>query len=155
MKSLPETGRIVRMLAFAGALLLCRAGYGQAPMLEVKNLRFPMEHYEDGSLKTELTAETAKQTEDGGIINATGVRVEFFAPDGRLEAVAEADTCLYDRVSGTATSDGPVHVNRGAFDVTGRGFEWSMEKSLFRILNDVRVVVPGDMRPLDLLKEGT
>ena len=125
-------------------------GVSAAGVGGIKNLRWPVEYYPDGKLKTQLIAGLAKIPAQGDI-EATEVRLECYAEDGSLDTVVTAESCSFNRTNSTAHSDGAVFVERKDSTLKGKGFEWNGQDQLVKILKDVEVVLKGD---LNLKEEG-
>ena len=105
----------------------------------IKNLRIPLEHYEDGKVRTQITAGLASMQE-GGSVDAQKVRIEMFDRDGAVEGLVEAEACYVDREKQMVTSTNLVRVTRKGMSVTGQGFEWQAAEQSFKILAQARVV---------------
>jgi len=107
--------------------------------LPITELRLRLESYENGDVKTELSAEFA-EVPDEGAIEAQQVRAQMYDTNGHVTAALEAEACIYDREQKRAFSDSRVKLEQDQVTITGRGFEWRMEDQTVRILHDVRVV---------------
>ena len=105
----------------------------------IKNLRIPLEHYEDGKVRTQITAGTAAMQE-GGSVDAQNVRIEIFGRDGVVEGLVEAGDCFVDREKQMVTSTNTVRVTQKGVSITGVGFEWQAADQSFKILTHARVV---------------
>jgi hypothetical protein len=108
--------------------------------MPIEGLRIPVERYDTGAVKTELTALRARVPEEGDIV-AAGVRVCLYDESGGIQSVIEAEDCRYDRSSGAAFSDSRVRIERDKVTVTGVGFKWSASDETVKILGDVKVVL--------------
>jgi hypothetical protein len=111
----------------------------------VSNVTLPLERYEDGKIKTKLIAGTAKPPIQGDW-EAWDVRIEFYTPEGVVEAFMTADDCRYNREAGIAKSESKVRVERSDIIITGKGFEWSAKDQVVKILSDVKVTLIGDLK---------
>lgn len=133
-------------MALLAALVLVASGVRPADAQEapIKNLRIPLEHYEDGRVKTQITASTARIAANGNI-NAEGVKVELYGPDGQVSGVVDADACFVDRTTGKVTSAAPVRFTQKGVSIAGLGFEWNTESRTVTILEQARVVFDRDM----------
>lgn len=117
--------------------------------MPIKGLRVPLEYYTNGNVKCHILAAAARMP-DGGDVRASDVRVEFFRPDGSVEAFMAAEDCVYAKEKKLVTSSSKVRVERGNLLITGKGFEWSADAQRVRILADVRVEFSRDALDGDL-----
>jgi len=138
-----EQGSLV-LSCLAATLLTVQAGRAQDSAVPVERLRLPIEHYEDGTVKTQLKAEHALVPQAGAIV-ASNVVVELFRPDASTDAVIHAEDCRYDREEGKVESDSKIRVERNGIVITGRGFEWYGDKERVKILSMARVVFQRDL----------
>jgi hypothetical protein len=115
---------------------------------DIKDIRVPLDRYENGKLKSQLVAASADMPldGDGGVILAKGVKVEFFNPDGTVDIVITAEDCAYDRQARSAQSKTHVRVVRKDIEITGTGFEWKDEDQVVRVLSDAKVVFDRQFR---------
>lgn len=136
--------------AKAGCALLACAGIvarAQDGALPIENLRLPLEHYPSGIVKREILAGVARVPPKGAI-QAEKVRVVSYDEAGRVDMEILADTCVYDRDKGTASSDAPVRVSGQGFVIMGQGFQWEAETQVVKILNRARVEFSRDIKEL-------
>lgn len=110
----------------------------------IKNLRVPLDFYDNGQVKTQVTAGTANLGNGGSMIEAKDVRIEMFAPDGTVVSRAEAAGCTIDRDKGVATSSTSIRVERQGMTLRGVGFEWHANDQSFKILSQAQVVLARD-----------
>jgi len=108
--------------------------------MPIKDLSLPLEHFENGSIKTQLKADFAR-VPPNGIIEALKVKVEFYNENGDVEVLMLSDDCRYDRESGQASSESSVYLERTDVVITGTGFTWDGKEQVIRILHDVTVVL--------------
>ena len=102
---------------------------GQGTGAPIRNLRIPLEHYEDGKVRTQITAGTA-----------SGVKIEMYDRAGGLESSAEAGDCFVDREKESVVSTNTVRVTQKGVSITGTGFEWHAGEQSFKIHSRARVV---------------
>jgi hypothetical protein len=110
----------------------------------IRDLRLPLEQYEDGAVKTQLRAGGA-EVPPRGHVHGRDVLLEMFDPGGGTNVAVWAETCRYSRRYQTAGSDGPVRVEARGLKVTGRGFVWESGQERVIIKQDVRVVLQRDL----------
>lgn len=137
-----------------GAGLPARAEDPAPPprMLPSKGLKLPMDRYEDGKIKTLLTAGVAEAPVVGlGEIKASQVKVEFYDPDGATNTVLTADECRYDQTKGRIVSTSAVKMVQEGNTITGIGMECDVNEKVVKILKDVKVILTDN---LNLGKEG-
>lgn len=123
----------------AATLPAARAGRAQDAAVPIQNLRMPVEHYEDGTVKTQLKAGLALVPQSGTIV-ASNVVLELYHEDASLDAVINADDCSYNREESQAESDSNIRIERDGIVITGKGFEWQGNKERVKILSMARVV---------------
>jgi len=126
-----------RLLVWCG-LLLAAVAVGVWGQGVLEDLRMPLEHYPDGQRRSELRAREATVRTDGRI-DAVGVVIRFFRPDGAVESVIEADSCVSDRGARTAESGAAVRLTRPGLVVTGVGFRWNADAEQFHIRSAARL----------------
>lgn len=146
---MPGMTAATRAGAVAAAVLMLAAGVAAAPgegkPMPVRGFRYPMELYEDGSIKTQIIAEQLTGNPESGNIEARRARVEFYEPNGALATVIEVDTCMYDKDKGVATSKSNVRLERGGVVITGKGMEWDAGQQRVRVLTEAKVVLDRDL----------
>ena len=71
------------------------------------------------------------------------VKIEKFDASGKLQLVAEAPECTYDRINAVARSPGELHIRSGDGQVRidGEGFLWRQDDSWLTISNQVQTVI--------------
>ncbi|MGQ9661602.1 MAG: hypothetical protein ACUVWX_04585 [Kiritimatiellia bacterium] len=106
----------------------------------VRDLRLPLQHYEDGRIRLELRA-AAAHVPPSGPIRAWNARLDFYDPTGVVEATVESDNFRYDRATGIVSSRSEVCARRADLTLTGTGFEWIAEGKIVKVLANVRVVI--------------
>jgi len=81
----------------------------------------------------------------GGLLVIKKLKLEKFAEDGKLEAVAEAPDCVYDSLNGMANSSGHLQVQTGDGNlrIEGDGFLWRQTNQWLTISNHVQTVISG------------
>ena len=135
----------VRKVLFR-AVLIGVAAAGSGPAAEeprepnVRDLRLPLQHYEDGRIRIELRA-AAAHVPPSGSIRAWNARLDFYDATGAIEATVESDSFRYDRSTGVVSSRSEVRARRADLTVTGTGFEWVAAENVVKVLANVRVVL--------------
>lgn len=104
------------------------------------DLRIPLDYHTNGQVRTQIFAAQARVPQ-GGLIEATDVRVEIYEDDGATETVVTADDCLYDREAKRVTSESEVSLESEGIEITGKGLDWNSEKKSVEILEDAVVVL--------------
>lgn len=133
-------------LALPGMLvavvLLAGSGSAQTEDMPIKDLRLPLERFEDGRIKAQLVAATALvPVSEKKAVTATGVKVEFYKEDGKLDGVLNAEDCEYNRKSGDIHSDKAIYIEREGVTITGKGFDCDTQKQTVNIRSEVRVTL--------------
>lgn len=109
-------------------------------VLPLSGLRFPMEHYEDGTIRTMVHAQRA-EAPPGKPVKAEGVTVTMMRPDGSVETTLIMQDCVIDREQQTADSVGDVMMERPGAVITGKGMTWSGADEKILIKSNVKVVL--------------
>ncbi len=116
----------------------------------VKELRLPIERYENGLVKVLLYAREAKVPTPGGKLEGRGIVIEQFAPDGvTVEMRVEADDCIYDRAEEKGVCRGRVLVRTRGLLIRGVGLEWSRKDEMVSILSDAQIECDRKLIPMD------
>jgi hypothetical protein len=119
--------------------------------MPISELRVPLEYNDDGTIRSQLFAGAADPA--GGDMDARDIRVEFYASDGSVEMLIQADACRYSREEGKVSSDSNVRLEESGLLVTGTGFEWEAEKQIIKILADAKVVLRRGTKRSELLRK--
>jgi hypothetical protein len=143
----PKPADLSESLAAApsGTVENAQIAQGAASALPIEELRLPLEFYESGELKSQLTAAFADVPEVGDI-NATAVRFEMFDPDGATNLTVLVEDCRFSRVAGLATSDTQVSLRRKDIAISAKGLEWELTNEVIRLRSDVEVVLQRTLR---------
>ena len=92
-------------------------------------------------MKSRLSGAEA-QPLPGGLLAIKQLKLETFGPDGKSEIVVNAPECVYDQLSGTASSAGRLQVQyQGKIRVAGEGFLWRQGDSFLTISNRISTVL--------------
>lgn len=126
----------VKLLAVLAGLSFLHPAVGQD--FEIEDLRIPLEHFEDGTVKTEVTATSARIGETGSVI-ARGLEVRMRNAEGEVVTTITATDCVLDRESRKASSDKRVDVVQKGFRVSGTGFKWNASEEIIHFESDVTV----------------
>lgn len=118
---------------------------GGASESPIQELRLPLEFYDNGALKSQLTAAFANVPETGAI-DASDVRFEMFEPDGVTNLVVTAEECRFDRDAGLATSQTRVTLRKRDVAISGVGLEWELTNEVIRLRDDVKVVMQRTLK---------
>ena len=128
------------ILAFVFMLPLLQSIVADSSILPLSGLRFPMEHYPDGTIRTMIHAMKA-EAPVGKPVTAEGVTVKMMLPDGTVETRITMQDCVIDRDRQTANSRGDVLLERKDAVITGTGMRWSGKDETVFIKSNVRVVL--------------
>jgi len=99
----------------------------------------PVESFEDGSIKTLVSADKAQYFLQEGLIWGTGVVVRVYAKDGSVEGCLTADSCVVDRSSKCGWAEGKVTVTHGKTRFAGVGAFFSSPESYVKVFRDSKV----------------
>ncbi|HUA39740.1 MAG TPA: hypothetical protein VMA35_15200 [Candidatus Sulfopaludibacter sp.] len=134
-------------LSMAGLTLILAATAGRAQSNVVGHASdfTSVEYYpapNQQQMKSRLSGAEA-QPLPGGLLAIKQLKLETFGPDGKTEIVVNAPECVYDQLSGTASSAGPLQVEyqEGKIRVAGEGFLWRQSDSFLTISNRVSTEV--------------
>ncbi len=94
----------------------------------------------NNELKSKLTGRFARMRPNGQV-DITGLSIEFYDLERRVQMRVTAETCLYNRVTRNAESEQRVRIARENMVITGEGFQWNAGESRFRIFKDSKVVL--------------
>jgi hypothetical protein len=95
-------------------------------------------------MKSRLSgAEASPQA--GGLLAIKQLKLEMFDTNGVTEAVVEAPDCVYDTMSGVASSAGHLQLQTGDgnLQIEGDGFLWRQTNQWLTISNHVQTVIKG------------
>ena len=134
--ALSGTAIIAAVLLFA----VLERMQADTPVLPLSGLRFPMEHYPDGTIRTLIHARRA-EAPPGKPVTAEGVTVTIMQPDGIVETTLVMQDCIIDRERQTAESAGDVMMERPGAVITGKGMTWSGADEKILIKSNVKVVL--------------
>ncbi|MBN1511528.1 MAG: hypothetical protein JXB13_05895 [Phycisphaerae bacterium] len=104
----------------------------------IDNLALPLEHHENGAVRTLLRADHAL-VPPRGLIRATRVTTEWFDQDRRPMGVIKADRCLYDRQQQRGVCLGSVQLERQGLSMQGSNVLWISSEQLVKVFSDAQV----------------
>ena len=141
----------------ATGLLLVGGALAQKPVTplppqnqQVTGFRVPT-YDAKNNLTSQMFGDTATILADGRV-DITELRMEFYsgtASNRQIEMRVTSPRCVYNRNSGSATSDAPVRIARDNMVVTGNGFEWNNKEQRLVILRDSKVVLKEAQRSIE------
>ena len=129
-------------LGMAAGLWMLPAAFAQVDGQAVTGFRLP-EFDEDGKLKQQLYGETATFLQDGSIL-LTGLKIEMFRK-GEVTARIYSPECAYDPNRKLAASTNHIRIVVAKAVLTGDGFKWNGTNQQFRIDQNVKVALDGNM----------
>lgn len=154
------SGRSVgRAAAFAVVCALGLAGVAlaQKPVVpmqpqnqQVTGFRVPS-YDAKNNLTSQMFGDAATILADGRV-DITELRMEFYsgtASNRQTEMRVTSPRCVYNRNTGSATSDAPVRIARDNMVVTGNGFQWNNKDQRLVILRDSKVVLKEVQRSIE------
>ena len=104
-----------------------------------ENITVPVETYDDGSVKTVVSARRARFFLREGLIWAEGVVIRKFAADGSEESRIDAASCVVDRAMKSGWAEGPARVRHGKTTFGGSGVYFSSPESYVRVFSDSEI----------------
>lgn len=114
--------------------------------------RFRVPTYDaQNNLTSQMFGEAATIQADGRV-DITELRLEFYsgtASNRLTEMRVTSPRCVYDRNTGSATSDAPVRIARDNMVVTGTGFLFNNKDQSLVIFKDSKVVLKELQRSMD------
>lgn len=140
-------GSRVTWLWLTGVILIFTAMAGRAQSNVVGHASdfTSVEYYpapNQQQMKSRLSGAEA-QPLAGGLLAIKQLKLETFGPDGKSEIIVNAPECIYNQLSGTASSAGRLQVQyqEGKIRVEGEGFLWRQSDSFLTISNRVSTVL--------------
>ena len=123
---------------------LAQQAVNKPPVQNKKITGFRVPSYDDkNNLTSQMFGDAAMILPDGRV-DITELRMEFYsgtASNRQTEMRVNSPRCVYNRNSGSATSDAPVRLARDNMVITGTGFEWNNRKQRLVIFQDAKVVL--------------
>lgn len=116
-----------------------------------ENVLVPLEHFEDGRVKSQLWAAKAQFFLDTGFVWASGIRVEQFKADGTPDGTLEAESCVVDRKTQSGWVEGRATAKMNGSTVSGVGIYFSFREQFIKIMSQAEIrtkQVKLDMRRL-------
>lgn len=135
------------MAAAVLGIALSAAGQDEAPVQTVNGFIVP-QYDEENNLKSKLFGDYAEVLPDG-IIRITQLKIDFYSGTN-VEMTVTAPKCQYRQKEGVAESDGDVRIAREKMVVTGVGFVWNNTEEKCRIGSNVKVVLKGARKTMDI-----
>ena len=100
----------------------------------------PIECYDDGAVKTDVTAARAQFFDREGLVWCGDVTVRQYDTDGSVKLELAAKGCLFDRKTRSGWLDGQAAGRFGSTVMSGNGIFFSYKDELVRITSDVSIV---------------
>lgn len=106
-----------------------------------KNFKLP-DYDSEGKLRSSVFGKEARNL-TGDVIPITGLRVETYDADGKVELIVEAPECLFDRKHKSARSAGRMEARSadGMFTIRGEGFQWDQASGKLVLSNQVHTTI--------------
>ena len=98
-----------------------------------EDVTIPVETFEDGSVKSMVSAKKAQFFQRDGMIWAEGVVITKFAQDGSREACVEAERCRFDRFTKSGWAEGRASFVQGDMRFGGKGVYFSSPESYVHV----------------------
>lgn len=118
-----------------------------------QDVTLPLETFPDGTVKSRLTAARAHMFMDSPFVWGEQIRVEQYAPDGKLTASLEAENCVVDRSTKSGWVEGRAKMTYGESSIQGRGIYFSLPREFIKIFSESVIRTKhGDLNPGSLIK---
>lgn len=101
-----------------------------------EDVTIPIDTYDDGSVKSVVSAKKAQFFQKDGAIWAEGVTITKFAEDGTQEMRVEAERCVVDRFTKSGWAEGRASFVQGGTRFGGRGVYFSSPESYVHVSED-------------------
>lgn len=116
-----------------------------------EDVTVPVETFDDGSVRTVVSAKKVQYFFDKGLVWAHGVVVRKLKQDGTVEARVEAKDCVIDRATKSGWAEGAATVMQGGTVFRGRGVYFNSPESYVRVFESSEVKSKdlkfGEVRP--------
>lgn len=115
--------------------------WGQAPastLVHAEGIRVP-EYNDDGSLKSEMFGDSARQLPDG-LLEIVNLRINFY-DKGTLNGFVMTPRCIYNRDERVVFSNADVTMQQGDVLISGTGFRWYADKQNLEVMNRSCVII--------------
>lgn len=96
----------------------------------------PIETFDDGSVKTSVTAKKSQFFLDSGFVWGEGVTIMKFKPDGTLEGRIDAEHCVVDRHSRSGWAEGKAKLVHDQTTFSGEDVYFSSPDSYVRVFRN-------------------
>jgi len=118
-----------------------------------ENVVLPLEQYEDGTVKSRLTAGRANIFEDSSFVWAKDLLIEQFDPKGERTASLEAEQCVVDRATKSGWVEGRAAMSYKDTTICGRGVYFSLPDEFFKVLSQSEIRTKrGAVTPRSIVK---
>ena len=131
-----------KIFILLSVILISSIGFAQLTgRLPVKGIRFPIEHYADGTVKMVLYADKAFIDTDKENVDATGIKVVMFNENGQEDGLILATNCFYNKETNLLTSADAIFFRKQSTTVTGIGYELNIKSNKFKILSNAKMII--------------
>ncbi len=125
----------------------------EADGVPMEDLSFPVDHFDDGTVKAQFFAKWALMPNDpNAFVRAKGVVIELYDEQGRMNGYYKAENCIYDRTTQTGYSEGKVRMEYHAPDrnirIDGFDMQWNLATRNAKILRQPVVTMSEIMEKL-------
>ena len=131
-----------------------RLGGGSAgAAMPMEDLSFPIDHFEDGSVRAQFNADWALVPDDeDDFVRAKGIRIDLYDEEGNVIGCYVAENCIFDRATRTGYCEGPVRIEYKApgrnIKLEGMGMQWNLATRNAKILSEPILVMSQIMGEL-------
>lgn len=135
------------LLAAVGFYAQAQSGGGITDMAQVvEGLKLPLQRYDNGRVKTMLSADRAWMT-DTGVTAEGNILLQLMAEDGKTNGLARAEKGIFNQKYNTARCYGPVYMEFNGNRLTETNLYWDSKLHLVRVeTNAVLTIFGGDRK---------
>lgn len=118
----------------------------EADGVPMEQLSFPIDHFEDGTVRAQFHARWALVPNDeDAFVRARGICIELYDESGNVIGMYIAENCIFDRTTRVGYCEGPVRIEYKAPDrnlrLDGANMQWNLATRNAKILSEPRLVM--------------
>lgn len=118
----------------------------EADGVPMEQLSFPIDHFEDGTVRAQFSAKWALVPNDeDAFVRARGICIELYDESGNVIGMYIAENCIFDRTTRVGYCEGPVRIEYKAPDknlrLDGENMQWNLATRNAKILSEPRLVM--------------
>lgn len=122
----------------------------EADGVPMEQLSFPIDHFEDGTVRAQFSARWALVPNDeDAFIRAKGICIELYDESGSVVGMYLAENCIFDRTTRVGYCEGPVRIEYKAPErnirLDGVNMQWNLATRNAKILSEPKLVMSDIM----------